>query len=137
MELNEVIERCLLDDLELVKEYGEYYLSAKYVLDTNIAKHKLYVPRIKLEIKQDDVEIQTVNEIDQRSGFTCRYDRHYIDIGLGKKLLLRSYTDIDTNETYHYKIEKLEDKVKEMTVDEIEKKLGYKIKIVSEENNGL
>jgi hypothetical protein len=55
----------------------------------------------------------------------CAYTVHTADIGFGDMQLLPD----DDGNAYYVRV--LETKTKEMTLDEIEKKLGHKVKIVN------
>lgn len=116
--LNTPDHKVELTDISLHCDVYGHYLSAKYRIEDNSSIRELNIPKIRLKINHGFVEIKH----EDGSCFTPR-----INMGFGD-LPLDHYRD----QVGVYFTEKvLEEKVHEMTVDEIEKKLGYKVKIVS------
>ena len=106
-----------LTDLTLSydKKDDYYYLSAGYRYEDNGVIKYIYIPKALLPIDKHRVTIE--HSID-RAFPVC-------DIGFGELNLLR-------NSDGQYMLERvIEEKIHEMTLDEIEKKLGYKVKIVN------
>ena len=93
--------------------YG-FYLSAEYTYDDKYSTRKLSIPKIRL------------NDVLQEPCFHITNDVTYVDIGFGECRL-----EPDSNGRC-YTMTTLKEKPQEMTLSEIEKKLGYKVKIVSE-----
>ena len=113
-----------LVDLQLHKEELEksaetYYLSATYRYENDRGIYEVTIPKILLPIR--DVIMKT-----PMSATHIRYAETFVDIGFGDLLVL---PDDDGRMIYEKLIE---EKVHDMTVTEIEKKLGYKIRVVSE-----
>ena len=104
-----------LIDLELGKDGMGYYLSPKYRVETTRDVKEIYIPKARLRINLHQVRI----EIDP----TC--NDYVANLGIGK---MRLYADKDGHVYYETIIE---EKTVEMTMEDIEKKLGHKIKIVS------
>lgn len=101
------------------KELG-YYLSAKYRVEDVHSIREIVIPRILLGVKPNFVAIRQEGDTWLRSE---------ADIGFGYCTLGDADfgNGINTNFIEHI----LEEKTHEMTLDEIEKKLGYKVKIVN------
>ena len=100
-----------LKDLKLVKDGGAYYLSATYTQEDGPNKYELEVPRIYLPLRQEpDIKSYMLGE-----------HEGLINLGFGE-LTMRKV------DGYYYKVTTIQ---KELTLEEIEKRLGYKVKIVS------
>lgn len=117
------MKNCNLVDLqlhkeELVKNIFTYHLSAVYRCENNCGVYEVEIPRIELPISND---FNMKNEF----GFygPCN---HTIDIGFGDLTMI---SDEHGNKFYERLIK---EKIHDMTLDEIEKKLGYKVRVVSE-----
>jgi hypothetical protein len=106
-------KNCKLANVELVKEGKCYYLTPTYRIedDSKIVEETLY----KIPLPLNNFSIIT-REYDD-SG--C-----HVDIGYGPIYIPSSRGDILSSSKV------LEEKVQELTVEEIEKRLGYKVKIV-------
>ncbi len=107
-----------LHKVELMKDVVTYYLSAVYRYETNCGVYEVDIPHIELPLWND---FNMKNEFGYY-GPCC----HTINIGFGD-LPMRS--DKHGNMFYEKLIE---EKIHDMTLDEIEKKLGYKVRVVSE-----
>ena len=107
-----------LTDVSLHCDVYGHYLSAKYRIEDNSSIRELDIPKIRLKINPGRVEIRH----DDMSYFTPR-----INMGFGE-LPLDHYRD---QVGVYFTERVLEEKVHEMTLDEIEKKLGYKVKVVN------
>ncbi len=115
-----------LIDLQLHKEKLDtnaevYYLSAVYRHETDSGVYEFTVPRIVLPISDDPILKRSTPG---RTRYTWAYDS--IDLGFGDLFL-------HPDEDGHIFYEKfIKEKIHDMTLDEIEKKLGYKVRVVSE-----
>lgn len=103
----------MLSDLKVNKDEKGFYLSAEYIFEDGYSTKKLTVPKIRL----DDLHCSPC------FGATC--DGVYLDTANCR------YWLEPVNKQY-YTVIVIEEKAKEMTLSEIEKRLGYKVKIVSE-----
>lgn len=119
-----------LKSVELLKDTlcskkGRYYLGLTYEFeDAQENVHEVYISRVPLPIYD-----QGIPEIKYKSVYTMGLHinaGHSIDVGYGDVDLPGDYAVIDTIVKYA--------PPKEMTLEEIEKKLGYKVKIVSRED---
>lgn len=100
---------------------NQYYLSITFTVEAEEAIYEYHIPKVHLPICDFDNPVITRYP-------TNRYgaEEMYIDIGFGKLLVIPDKDNI------HYVTRKIKDKTKKMTLKEIEKKLGYKIELVSE-----
>ena len=110
-------------DVNLVKanlrhDNSGYYLDLVYRVEDDKTVELYKLPRVRLPLKENDVTIRTDHD-----GFS--YISH-ANVGFG---YLRLHPD---KNGVQYTVETIETKTKEMTLEEIEKKLGHKVKIVSE-----
>ena len=105
-----------LKDLELYKENDEYYLSALIVHEDNNGVYEVRIPKLLLPVKVNHPNMYSVHEFGH-----CSVS---VDLGFGK-LYARQFDDKNTLFTYTL----IEEKVHEMTLTEIEEKLGYRIKL--------
>ena len=126
----------MLKDLQVFKEHGSYYLKAVYEWKDDRGRYRATIPKITIPwgLSHDpDIDTRYVT-----SG--CLYDGCTSEARIslrGQDYLtaLRSDVVLDSSviaKDVVYTVETLETKTHEMTVAEIEKKLGYKIKIVGE-----
>lgn len=109
-----------LKDLQLYKEDGCYYLMAVYHHENEKGIYEVIIPKIRLFIrKEPSMKIPL-----QRYG---RYaETPTIDLGFGDCAIL---SDAD-GAMYMEKL--IEEKIHDVTLNEIEKKLGFKVRVVSE-----
>lgn len=121
-------DRAQLKNLELNqdKKTKKYYLSAIFRIEDAFAVKELTVPRIALDIN-GCLEIgENYND-----GLYPYVKNMYIDMGFGNIRLEQGKINGFAN-PYYYALKTIEEKTQEMTLSEIEKKLGYKIKLVDE-----
>ena len=116
-------DKVELKNLNLKKDFGGYYLTAKFQVEDAHSIRELDIPRIRLSIVPNEVYIHSID-----SDFETNA---YINLGFGKLPL-----DYGISNGYQafYTEKILEEKYTEMTMDEIEKKLGYKVKIMNKKN---
>lgn len=111
-------------DLTLHKDSCGYYLTASYDIDDRESTRLLELHKIRLGINERAVVMRAENSYDLRF-------RPQVDIGFG---FLDLYHDGTRDEVYFTETV-IKEKVREMTLDEIEKKLGHKVKIVNKKGN--
>lgn len=122
-----------LTNIELVEDDGQYYLSVEYLIEDANRIKKLTIPRVEIpfnskvipEITEEyDEEYWEIGRFGER---LCRWpETHWaIKTGYGNTMKIAKLDGIS------YTVETIKEKEHEMTIEEIEKKLGYKIKIVS------
>ena len=117
-----------LVNLELYKDtnefgYEDYYLKAEYLIEEEHRTVKLTIPKIYLSINENNLIIH-------REYYHNSYIKPEttVDLGFGE-LHLDKVKDKDGE--YYYKYEVIEERAEKMTLEEIEKKLGHKIELVS------
>lgn len=101
-----------------------YYLAATYRVEDKCAIREIDIPKIRLYLDDKRFRIEIKND-----PLLC-HKVGSVDLGFGELPL-----DWDMNKdglTYLFTDRVLQEKYTEMTMEEIEKKLGYKVKIVSE-----
>lgn len=106
-----------INDLNLYKEDGQYYLAALIDQDNKDGYFQIYIPKIRLPISSQCSIYST------SYGACCRTVG--VDLGFGEL-----YAEpIDDEGKCYCTITCLKEKVHEMTLAEIERELGYKIKL--------
>ena len=121
-----------LADITPFKENGFWYLKLVYKYENQIGKHTVVIPKASLPFAQGiipNIDIRPPYDYDTRRYIICSdtmtlYDS-VCDIAIERGLTEKScYFDIIT-----------EYNTREMTLDEIEKELGYKVKIINKEES--
>lgn len=100
-------------ELQHDDEHG-YYLSVRYRIEDDSHIEDVYIPKVSLPINKHRVSVSFLDD-----------GHRFCDIGFG----LREIFKTDNGLCIYTRI--IEEKTHEMTLDEIEKKLGYKVKIVN------
>lgn len=102
---------------EMVNDMGDiqYFLKAVYEHETPYRKERLTIPKIYLPVRQKEVVVKHSCGI---------YDEVTADIGFGDLKVCRK-------DKVAYTVEVLEEYPQKMTLEEIEKKFGHKIELVS------
>lgn len=117
-----------LDTLDIYKDANERYFRLIYKCKTkNGDKYIVEFPKVEIPIPTNHLpEVVTATRyIDPELGIKCQ-DVLNVDYGHTIAMPVSQYTKMVSYQ--------LTNPVKEMTVAEIEKILGYKIKVISEEN---
>lgn len=114
-----------ITNVELVKENGAYYLSLEYLLEDENKVEKLTIPRAKIPI--DDGFYPVL--VHSTPTFSTYFGGGRVSLNSGYEGH-RFELKADPNGNL-FKFETIKEKEHEMTIEEIEKKLGYKVKIVS------
>lgn len=117
-----------LTNIELIEDNGQYYLSVEYLIEDENRIEKLTIPRIEIPFNSKFMPDIT-RDFDAIPFNTCGVvlpvSRCFIQTGYRSKL------EIEKVDGIYFKVETIKEKEHEMTIEEIEKKLGYKVKIVS------
>lgn len=117
-----------LKDLQLHEKKGSYYLSAVYEYENESGVYELSIPKMKLNIGIPKIHTAATFKVG------CAFDIYKLDnfitlanadIGFGDLPLGRV-------DGYTHKITIVKEKTRKMTLSEVEKKLGYKIELVSD-----
>lgn len=113
-------EKVTLQDVKLVKNYRGYCLDMTYRVETDTEVREINLPCVYLPITFDKVTIDHV--------WDEYYSDNFVDVGFGK---IKTFNSDGDDKGVRYTIKVIKEKTKEMTLAEIEKKLGHKVKIVS------
>lgn len=123
--MGEIKENWKLTNLELFKEengeFCEYFLKAEYEVDTEYVKKKITIPRMKINVRSNPL-------FDHRYGLRDIAPICYVDLGFGQLNCIPDSHGTCFTETI------LETRPRKMTLEEIEKKLGCPIELVSEKS---
>lgn len=121
-------EKATCEYVDLIRDENLLYLAVKYLLENEHEIVRLTVPRIQLPVNLAVCpDLETTYVHDDWHGKYGTESR--IRCGYGDALPIRKHNNVD------YTVEIVEKKTHKLTVAEIEKRLGYKIEIVSEESN--
>lgn len=130
-----IIEGAILKRHKVFEEDNNLYLELVYEYEDEYRVHELIIPKIVLDIRTDCApNIHQENYVGlgtSKVSITCgfnTFDLSRVDVPIKKN----GKTYVCENAAYV--INTLKEKPKEMTLAEIEKKLGHKIKLVSEES---
>lgn len=119
-----------LTKLKLHNEDGEYYLEAVYNTESKHKKGILTIPHIPLHIASTPhIEINE-DIVDSR----CMKRTCEVNLGFGP-IYLKSVSDRPFEREHYFKYKVTEEKVEELTLFEIEQRLGYKVKVVAEKED--
>ena len=114
-------EKAELKDVKLIKKNNSYYLDLTYRVEDDKEVREFNIPCLHLPINNGRFRIIHEHNLPY-------YNRYLADIGFGETRMLGA----DACECGScYTIKTIETKTKEMTLEEIEKKLGHKVKIVN------
>lgn len=111
-----------LDRAILRKDYGPngYTLDLTYTLDSPTMTQELHIPRLVIPLETNIIKINRYDDLSKIIN-----QEYCADLGFGEMKLLPD------KDGAAFTVKTVKEKYTEMTLDEIEKKLGYKVKIVS------
>lgn len=117
-------ENVKLIGKKVYEENNKLYLGLTYEYENDDGKYNLYIPKIELDIKTNDLPI-----IDSILYHSTNYENieYHFETGGHDYNVLKP--NIGNKEEF-YALQ-IKTKTKKMTIEEIEKELGYKIQIVS------
>lgn len=113
-------EKVNLQKVKLVKDTWGYFLDMTYQVETPERIEEVHLPRVRVPINTEGFILRT--------DYGLLRPTTVVDVGFGDATL---YPDKNQKANVYYTIETKEIKTKEMTLDEIEEKLGHKVKIVN------
>lgn len=113
-----------LTDVQLYKEDNGYFLSLKYHGENLEREYEIEIPKVALQIRQDDI---LINSVLTANPYTTEMDKFEEIRFYGGN----SFQILDCADGYRYKETTIKEKKRKMTVAEIEKALGYKVEIVN------
>lgn len=117
--------------VELYEEKGQYYLKLVFTTEDDREIAEVTVPRVKLPLSTDVFPSINIRHDYDICGYPLPPDAT-IKCGRGSDLRLEKGKVDDVVDGVYYVAKILEEKTRELTLAEIEKKLGYKVKIVSD-----
>ena len=110
-------------EFELYKEDGKYYLRVDFDFENEYGVYKGHIDKVKFDFLFKGIESETCSWTKSaKANFLAPSEYSCVDC------LFDIMRDSKDN---FFTIELVKEKIHEMTVEEVEKKLGYKIKIVS------
>lgn len=117
--------KSILEKCELVEEAGQFYLKLVYIIDDDARIRRITIPKAKLPLNRSFVpevssEYRSIRDFNKSFFVRAGYDNCILPL--------------ESVEGVCYKEEILKEKTRKLTVSEIERKLGYKIEIVSEDS---
>ena len=105
-------ENNRLEDAEIYKENGRFYTKLIYIHENDEGKYRLTFPKVEFPFPNRNISITGVNSAS------------YLKLPTDECRIFGNSEELFT-------IEQIEQYPKEMTLEEIEKKLGHKVKIIS------
>ena len=113
------------ENFEIYKEDGQHYLRADFNYENDFGIFKCHVNKLRFNLHIKELFLET-DRFSRKAKVTLhRLNDDYRD----EEISFHTPSDLVVGELFT--IQLVKEKVQEMTVEEIEKKLGHKIKIVS------
>lgn len=109
-----------LKNVKLIKNCYGYCLDVTYHIEDDAKIQELHIPYLQLPINSSKITI--------RNDWDPYYNRYTADVGLRE---VKMFGTVSENAGECFTIKTIKEKTKEMTLEEIEKKLGHKVKIVN------
>lgn len=113
-----------LKSKKIYEENDHLYLKLVYEYEMDSGVYELTMPKIELDICTKRIPTLSQDNSLINPSYHAWFGSHEYDLKLGK-------TEYSVG-SVAYVIRTIEEKKHEMTLEEIEEKLGYKVKIVSE-----
>lgn len=129
------IKNVKLLDKEVIEENGQLYLSLKYLYEAMDGIHELHIPRVALNILTKEIpDYRRENNMfyGTDESYICVPGHNY-DLNPATLDVINKFGEIVTIQKAKYVEVLVKENQVEMTIEEIEKKLGHKIKIVSKD----
>ena len=114
------------ENFEVYKKDGSHYLKVDFDFEDDFGIYKCHIDKLNFDFKIKEL----ICESDHNSKnviLKLESKDSYDEISFRTPILSKYSKAVDTLCTF----EVVEEKIHELTVEEIEKKLGYKIKIIS------
>jgi hypothetical protein len=109
-----------LKNVKLVKNSYGYCLDVTYHIEDDAEIRELHIPYLQLPLNHNYIKI--------RNDWCSSYNRYTAEFNLSEA---RMFGTISETAGECFTIKTIKTKTKEMTLEEIEKKLGHKVKIVN------
>ena len=117
------------EKFEIYRKGSQYYLKIDFKCEDDFGVYSCHIDRIKFDLSLKNIIEESKNTI---SGV-----RRNVKVSLSQKQRgyekILSFEVLENSKGSYIDVELVEEKVHEMTVEDIEKKLGHKIKIVSKQ----
>ena len=126
-----------LKDLKLYEENGEYYLDATYVIDSLSQIAEIHMPKVQLPFTSSGLAEIAINQPTYWDYEVEAYIKAGSCIFPIRKVheTKHAKADMCPENGVYYTVKIIEEKTKEMTLEEIEQKFGHKIKLVSKKED--
>ena len=112
------------ENFEIYKEDGRHYLRADFNYENDFGIFKCHVNKLEFNLRLKEMLLET-DEFNRKATVTLhRLNDDYRD----EEISFHTSSDLAGE---LFTVQLVKEKIQEMTVEEIEKKLGHKIKIVS------
>lgn len=120
----------MLKKANIFREGDEWFMHLEYEYEDNRGKHLVILPKVDFPFSLEDPNIEFCNCMDTLG----LEESAFIEISESLNLHKGNVTDPLTNKTINafYTDIIVEPKIHDLTLDEIEKKLGYKVRIVAD-----
>ena len=123
----------LVEATAYTDDYGDWFLKLVYTYDDDKGKHKVIFPKVDLPFNQYSIPCYVSDQergefIDMANAY--QYGNYYAMCHVRKGIVVNPLTNEESDLCNMADI-LVEPKIHEMTLEEVEKKLGYKVKIVS------
>ena len=118
-------------------DYGDWFLKLVYTYDDDKGKHEVIFPKVDLPFNQHSIPCYISDQergefIDMANAY--QYEIYYAMCHVRKGIVVNPLANEESDLCTMADI-LVEPKIHEMTLEEIEKKLGYKVKIVSDKGS--
>lgn len=115
------MEKRTIKSAKLYTEDGKYYLGIVYNIETDHTIEELWIPKVRLPIENARIESELVSSFNNRC-FTLDYG----------DLLHLPLEDRESDQgSFTFKETLVKELPEDLTIEEIEKRLGYKVRIVN------
>lgn len=126
MIINKILK---IEDINIYGSGSDFYISLSLLVKCNDGSiFRIIYPKIKFPIKLSNIEFENTIDSTQRIFYKCCETKSYINLGFDKFEILK---DESGRGMYIECVKK--SSPKKMTLKDIERNLGYKIELVSEE----
>ena len=126
--VTEVKRKCTIKELKTYEQGENWYMSAIVEVENETRVEEYRFPKIRLHNKSSEMQVD--RSLDALFGCWCDTT---VNLGFGRFACLygEDPKGVATDDIGVFFVETIKEKTQEMTLEEIEKKLGYKVKIVS------
>lgn len=121
--------------INLYEEDGQYYLRLEYQIEDDSGIHKLEIPQVEIPFNSKAFPdlVQSTETGEEIGRYNLYYPKTLCTLKTGHyPMYVKKAPSEIVNHKVFYTIKTIEEKVKEVTMKDIEKKFGCKVKIVRE-----